>query len=78
MWEAKNFDRFKGKSLNILHKIIKIKGQIALTKTNSTTNTSSFMDDFQIIKAFKLVGRQLHAPYMKVVLWHLPLMGWLK
>lgn len=62
LWGAWNFDKFRGKSPNVMCTINKTRDQIVLTTINTKATVFSSLDGFQIIKDFKLDVRPLRAP----------------
>ncbi|KAL6177056.1 hypothetical protein ACLB2K_053688 [Fragaria x ananassa] len=78
VWHARNKTRFDGKSFSVASTCRLILGHIRAASQLANGPMHNSVQDFRIIKSFGAECRLGRAPRVIEVLWHPPVIGWVK
>lgn len=78
IWFARNQKRFNSKTIHWRTSIANLISSTNLSGNNILATSSSSMYDFTIIKKFNITLHPPRAPQIIEVLWHPPILNWIK
>lgn len=78
VWFVRNQARFNNKIIHWKSAINLVSSSVSLIGNCTTLTSSSSMTDFQVLKKFQIFIHPPRAPIIIEVLWHPPLINWIK
>jgi hypothetical protein len=78
IWFARNQLRFSDKLITWRTAISMIIASTSLTGNNTSKSSTNSMRDFTLLKQFNVNIHHSRAPYSREILWHPPLLNWVK
>jgi ribonuclease HI len=78
IWFARNQLRFSDKLITWRTAISMIIASSSLTGNNTSKSSTTSMRDFTLLKQFNVNIHHSRAPYSREILWHPPLLNWVK
>ncbi|KAF1892164.1 hypothetical protein Lal_00036521 [Lupinus albus] len=78
VWYCRNLWRFENKHISLLQAQLRIKLATSLSVNHSKLLTKNLVDNFVILREFKVKQNFQKAPRIREVIWLAPLVGWIK
>ncbi|XP_019435871.1 PREDICTED: uncharacterized protein LOC109342316 [Lupinus angustifolius] len=78
IWHCRNHDRFEDKSISTAQALARIQRDTAMIGNFSKSTTNPSLEEFMMLRAFRVHPKYTMAPIIMEVRWLLPNPGWVK
>ncbi|KAF1876299.1 hypothetical protein Lal_00029646 [Lupinus albus] len=78
VWYCRNLWRFENKKISLMQAQLRIKLATSLSGNHSKLITNNSVDNFVILREFKVRQNFQKAPRIREVIWLAPIVGWIK